>query len=366
MNGITISDDQRSLHTEQVKKTEQKKMKTAARWMTLLSALLLVFAYFTPIWKIQLWAPQYPEGLKMQIWIDHLSGDIDIINGLNHYIGMAAIDENMFPELNFLGYILGGIILLGLVAFISNRVLLLKIFTAVLLIFAAAALIDMYVWGYKYGHKLDPHAAIKVENQSYQPPLIGYKQLLNFTAYSAADKGGVALFVATSTAILALFVQWYRRRKERLASTTVKTTTTTTAAAILLFLSSCGDPNLELNYNLDACDYCGMNLVDNRYGTLLVTKKGKVYRFDDISCMMNFKNEKKADGEIQKMMVTDFSRPGQLIEADKSFYLQNEELKSPMGGNIAAFQSKDSLDNYVRLLQGEQLSWSAINGKVFN
>jgi hypothetical protein len=53
-----------------------------------IGSLLLLITFFVPLWQIMLWAPQYPEGLSMKIWHNNLSGNVDIINGLNHYIGM--------------------------------------------------------------------------------------------------------------------------------------------------------------------------------------------------------------------------------------------------------------------------------------
>ncbi|MFN3272984.1 MAG: hypothetical protein ACK40Y_10655, partial [Cloacibacterium caeni] len=61
-----------------------KSLSTFNKILILLSALLIIPAYFTPLWQISLWAPQYPEGLNMKIWIDHLSGNVDQINGVNH------------------------------------------------------------------------------------------------------------------------------------------------------------------------------------------------------------------------------------------------------------------------------------------
>ena len=84
------------------------------RLILAVAVLALVSAYFVPLWQIQLWAPQYPEGLNMKIWINNLSGSFDIINGLNHYIGMELIKVEMFPEFGYMIYLLGGLIALGL------------------------------------------------------------------------------------------------------------------------------------------------------------------------------------------------------------------------------------------------------------
>jgi copper chaperone NosL len=169
-------------------------MRIISRIMIALSALALLVLLFAPIWRIDLQAPQYPEGLFMQIWADHFSGDVEKINGLNHYIGMAHIEDEMFAEFTYLPKVLVVLAILGLVAAIWGRRILLVAGLVTLSVFCAWALWRMWDWGYKYGHELDPRAAIKVEGMAYQPPLIGHKQLLNFDAWSTPDIGGWVLF----------------------------------------------------------------------------------------------------------------------------------------------------------------------------
>src|SRR4051812_32542036 len=98
-----------------------KKLKPITRILIAASALALISAYFVPLWQILMWAPQYPEGLTMKIWIDTLSGEVRTISALNHYIGMKTIEVNMFPEFGYMIYIVGFIITLGLLAAAVNR-----------------------------------------------------------------------------------------------------------------------------------------------------------------------------------------------------------------------------------------------------
>lgn len=137
-----------------------------------------------------MWAPQYPEGLEMKIWIDDITGDVKIISALNHYIGMRHIDVSMFPEFEYMIYIVAFLIAAGLLAAIINRRAALVVYVLLLIASGCAALIDFYLWGYDYGHNLNPNAAIVVPGMAYQPPVIGTKQLLNFTAFSGPDTGG--------------------------------------------------------------------------------------------------------------------------------------------------------------------------------
>src|SRR6187549_2264052 len=98
-----------------------KKMGNTSRIIIVIGSLALIIMFFVPAWSIYLIAPQYPEGLSMQIWLNKLTGQVEIINGLNHYIGMKHIAESMFPEFKFLFYILGFFVLFGLFIAITGK-----------------------------------------------------------------------------------------------------------------------------------------------------------------------------------------------------------------------------------------------------
>ena len=184
-------------------------LKNISRLALFVAVLSLVSAYFVPLWRILLWAPQYPEGLEMKIWINTLTGDVKIISALNHYIGMKHIEVSMFPEFGYMVYLLGGIIAVGLAAVVWGKRRGLLVYFILLAATALAALVDFYLWGYDYGHNLNPEAAIKIEGMSYQPPLIGTKDLLNFTAFSGPDLGG---WIFILSGILVLGIELYEWR----------------------------------------------------------------------------------------------------------------------------------------------------------
>lgn len=188
-------------------------MKTYNRILISISVLLLIPLYFVPIWRIDLIAPQYPEGIGIKIWLTKFSGNVESINNLNHYIGMAHIDNTMFPEFVYLPYVLAGVLAIGVWAAISKKLAWSVVWAATLSLFGLFAMVDMYLWGYDYGHNLDPMAAIKVEGMAYQPPLIGYKKLLNFEAYSLPDTGGYLLAAALVLALFVCLNQWLKNRK---------------------------------------------------------------------------------------------------------------------------------------------------------
>src|SRR5829696_6406120 len=138
------------------------KMSLRSRILIAIGALTMIIMYFVPAWSIYLIAPQYPEGLSMQIWLNKITGQVEIINGLNHYIGMKHIKTEMFPEFTFLVYVLGFFILFGLTIALTGSRKFLFIYLVLSLIVGIAALVDFYMWGYDYGHNLDPAAAIQV------------------------------------------------------------------------------------------------------------------------------------------------------------------------------------------------------------
>lgn len=181
--------------------------------MCLLAGLLLIPSVFLPLWRIDLIAPQYPEGLFMLIYANKLGGNVEIINGLNHYIGMRELYADDFPEFTFLPYILGGFALAGVITAWLNKPGWYKIYTALFILFCIVAMVDFYRWEYDYGHNLNPSAAIIVPGMSYQPPLIGVKQLLNFTAYSFPAAGGYLLVASALLLLTGIWLQWRQTRK---------------------------------------------------------------------------------------------------------------------------------------------------------
>lgn len=187
-------------------------MKTTSRIGVAVAALALAILFVAPMWRVDLKAPQYPEGLGLRIWINQIQGatpnGLNSINGLNHYIGMKAIEPGQIPELRFMPYIVVGLILAGFVVAVLGRRRLLYGYVGVFLAIAVAGLYDFWRWEYDYGHNLDPTAAIRIPGMSYQPPLVGGKQLLNFHATSWPDLGGWAAIAAVTVIVLIAFTEW--------------------------------------------------------------------------------------------------------------------------------------------------------------
>lgn len=182
---------------------EKLKISMISKGLLLVVMLLFIASLFVPMWRIELEAPQYPEGLVLQLYANKIGGDVEIINGLNHYIGMATLHTENFFEFKILSYIVVGFALLSLLLIFIAKRKAVRTFFIFYMLFVVLAAIDFYRWNYEYGHNLNPNAAIKVPGMSYQPPLIGYKQLLNFGAYSIPDTGG---WMLTAAGILLFFI----------------------------------------------------------------------------------------------------------------------------------------------------------------
>ena len=195
-------------------------MSKNSRLLFAIAALLLAGVFILPVWSIRLIAPQYPEGLGMEIHINSVHGlqpnDLDNINELNHYIGMKRIEPASIPELTVMPRVLAGLLAAGvLVALIGRRALAWG-WLAALGVLGAVGMVDFYLWEYDYGHHLDfERAIIKIPGMTYQPPLIGTKQLLNFTA--ASWPGAGTYLIAASIALALVALLWVGRGERNAA-----------------------------------------------------------------------------------------------------------------------------------------------------
>lgn len=326
-----------------------------SKMLLIVSAICLGISIFVPIWRIELDAPQYPEGLGLQIFSYKLGGDVDIINGLNHYIGMQTLHAENFIEFTLLPYIISFYALLMLITGIKGgKKMLLTTFIA-FVAFGIVAMIDFWRWEYNYGHNLDPNAAIIVPGMAYQPPLIGFKQLLNFGAFSIPDIGGWLFIAAGLLALIAVAVEYGWLKKW------IKTKPAMLLFTILLLSASCGSKNPEpLVLNKDLCESCKMTYADIRFGAEYITSKGKVFKFDDLSCMLAFSSNNK-NTVIDKWYINDYNGNNVLIDATKAWYVLHESIKSPMNGNTAAFAQQHEAEKFAAGFAGKVSTWEEIN-----
>jgi copper chaperone NosL len=337
-------------------------LRPASRILIAIAAMALAGLLVVPIWRIDLAAPQYPEGLAMQIFHDRFDGDVGKINGLNHYIGMATIENDMFPEFAIMRYAIGLLVGWGLIVALIGRRGGLFTWLMVLGAFVLWAMWDMYAWGYKYGHDLDPHAAIKVEGMAYQPPLFGHKKLLNFDAWSLPDTGGWILFGSILIAVLVWSFEWKRGHRSKVKSaSSVGAAQAATVLSIMALLAGCtGDGPPRIDIGQVECSYCRMNVMDDRFAAAIVTLQGRTYAFDSPECMVQHVADGRiAEAQVRSWWVCDHAHPGTLIDATKASYLHSSTLRSPMNGNVAAFVNATDRDAAAKEHTGEALDWAA-------
>lgn len=329
--------------------------------ITLIAGGILLFSMlYVPIWKIYLTAPQYPEGLEMKIWHDTLTGDVKVISALNHYIGMRPISTDMFPEFQYLGKIIISVAVLCLLLALVGRWWSALAYLLVLAVADSLALYDFWRWGYDYGHNLDPSAPIVIPGMAYQPPVIGYKRLLNFEAWSLPDVGGWVLMGVTTLSLLVVVLEAWRQRQRQRATSPSAAIVGLLFAFALIWISCSNGPR-PIPYGRGECAMCHMSLSDRRYGAELVTHKGMAYFFDDLNCLVHFQQGEGVPPEsVAGQWVTDFAHEGQLVPVEEAVYVYSPALRTPMASQVAAFASREDAELVLREGGGELLQWQEV------
>jgi copper chaperone NosL len=302
------------------------RMQRVPRILVAVAALLLGVMFMAPLWSIRLIAPQYPEGLGLVIRLNTIVGikenDLNSINSLNHYIGMRPILPEAIPELRYMPWIVGALIAGGLLVALVGRRRLLVTWVVALAAAGVAGMYDFWRWGYDYGHNLDvEQAIITVPGMTYQPPLIGTKQLLNFQATSLPHIGAAAAGVAFMLALAALVVA-YRARVARVPA----------ASAVLAATMACGVPGHAIAFGLDRCAECRMLVSDKRFGAQIVLDTGKEITFDSIECMYAYLAHVRSPSE--RWVVT-ANHAGTLVREGDAEFRDDGALHPPMGKTYA-------------------------------
>lgn len=190
---------------------------TRGRLTVLLAALLLLPAWFLPLWNMTLFSNQFPDGLDLHIYSYKLAGgqtaardDLREINTLNHYIGMRPLLESDFSEFTWLPLVIGVFFILGLRTVVIGKVAGLVDTTVLFMYFGLFSFWSFYHRLYMYGHQLDPAAPVKVP--PFMPPLLGTQQLANFQVQcypGPASYFMVAFFLLLSAALV---MTWAKSR----------------------------------------------------------------------------------------------------------------------------------------------------------
>ena len=193
----------------------ERPLDVAPRALLLVAALLVLPCYLFPLYEMTMFAPQYPDGLRLHIYSYKLEGgnagqDVKEINLLNHYIGMQDLDTAEFTEFKWIPFVVGAFALLFLRTAVLGKIAHLVDVLVLYLYFGVFSLWSFAYKMYWYGHHLSPTASVKVD--PFTPPLFGYKKLANFEVYSYPALGSYALASVALVLIVAAYLAWRESR----------------------------------------------------------------------------------------------------------------------------------------------------------
>lgn len=168
------------------------------------AALLLLVSIFTPYWQMTLHAPQYPKGLTVHAYLNQLTGDVQEIDGLNHYIGMRPLGEaaQLERSLSIMMVLALGLLILGAI-FIHTRWS--ALFALPALIFPFGFLTDLWFWMNHFGQNLDPKAPLSSAIKPFSPPVLGTGYVGQFHTVAMPHVGLILAFVAAALVLVGLY-----------------------------------------------------------------------------------------------------------------------------------------------------------------
>ena len=127
----------------------------------------------------------------------------------------------------------------------------------------------------------------------------------------------------------------------------------------VLLIAGCSTAPQPIKYGSDVCHYCSMTIVDKVHAAEVITKKGKVYKFDAVECMLYFRQDFDED-KIKSYLANDYMRPEQLVDASLAAFLISENIPSPMGAYLTAFEKSDEALQTQQQKGGTLYSWNEI------
>lgn len=176
--------------------------------LLLLAALALLVALVQPVWRMTLYAPQYPKGLQVRAYVDRLTGDVEEIDRLNHYIGMRPLNDAAKLEREVGGWAIGGLaLLLASAVFVHTKWVVLLTLPA--FSFPFVFLADLHYWLRTFGTHLDPKAPLSSSIKPFVPPVLGEGWVGQFRTVALPDVGLWCALFASALIVVALY---YHRR----------------------------------------------------------------------------------------------------------------------------------------------------------
>lgn len=173
-----------------------------------LAAACLILSIFLPYWNMTLEAPQYPNGLQVRTYVNRLEGDVQEIDGLNHYIGMRPLEEAAQLERSLSIILISATALLVVAAiFVHSKWAALLALPAVL--YPIVFMLDMYYWLRTFGQNLDPTAALSNYIEPFTPTVLGEGLIGQFRTVATLGPG---FYLAILASVLILVGLYFQRR----------------------------------------------------------------------------------------------------------------------------------------------------------
>lgn len=124
-------------------------------------------------------------------------------------------------------------------------------------------------------------------------------------------------------------------------------------------IAACQSNPEPIAYGEDSCDNCKMTISDPKYGSELISDKGKIFKFDSIECLAAYSMIINPE-TIASMWVTDFSNKENFVNTNDAHFLKSENLRSPMGLNLSAYKNQESLAKVKNEFGGVTISWKEL------
>lgn len=129
-------------------------------------------------------------------------------------------------------------------------------------------------------------------------------------------------------------------------------------------LGSCSPESEPINYGKDACEYCRMSIVDQKFGCELVTTKGKAFKFDAVECMVNYIDNRIEDEAKLKLILTNtLDKPAKLSDATKCTYLISKNMPSPMGMFLNPVFHASEAQKFQKEHSGDLFNWKGLRAE---
>lgn len=193
-------------------------------------AVLLLVSLVLPYWRMTLHAPQYPKGLHLQLFVNRITGDVDEIDGLNHYIGMAPLGEAATFERSIavFGVVTLALLLVGAILLRNRWVALLAL---PVVLYPAIFLADLFYWLHRFGHSLDPKAPLSTSIKPFTPTILGDGRIGQFRTSAAVEPGFLLALGAAVLVLIGLYLHRQAYRSPRAARPTRAAAATATTGA---------------------------------------------------------------------------------------------------------------------------------------